>query len=188
MPTPPAESATTGKGFGEGCCSGSGRIPRRSAAVLRKASQQESTPFQRHKQAKERRGERLAQPTRWGKLLTRLAISAFKTPKLYFYDTGLLCWALGIRSPAQLDTHPLRGAIFECWVWCPRLSSSTRTAASRHDSRSFANRKVTNATWSSSRAIGSWLSRSNPGRSWRRTSSPHCRGSRTTFEPLRAAG
>ena len=39
-----------------------------------------------------------------------------KTPKLYFYDTGLLCWALGIRSPSQLDTHPLRGAIFECWV------------------------------------------------------------------------
>ena len=39
-----------------------------------------------------------------------------KTPKLYFYDTGLLCWALGIRSPDQLDTHPLRGAIFECWV------------------------------------------------------------------------
>jgi hypothetical protein len=39
-----------------------------------------------------------------------------KTPKLYFHDTGLLCWALGIRSPAQLDTHPLRGAIFECWV------------------------------------------------------------------------
>ena len=39
-----------------------------------------------------------------------------KTPKLYFYDTGLLCWALGIRSPAQLDTHPLRGSIFECWV------------------------------------------------------------------------
>lgn len=39
-----------------------------------------------------------------------------KTPKLYFYDTGLLCWALGIRSAAQLETHPLRGAIFECWV------------------------------------------------------------------------
>ena len=39
-----------------------------------------------------------------------------KTPKLYFHDTGLLCWALGIRSAAQLDTHPLRGAIFECWV------------------------------------------------------------------------
>ena len=33
----PGESATTGRGFGEGCGSGSGRIPRRSAAVLRKA-------------------------------------------------------------------------------------------------------------------------------------------------------
>jgi uncharacterized protein len=39
-----------------------------------------------------------------------------KTPKLYFHDTGLLCWALGIRTPEQLETHPLRGAIFECWV------------------------------------------------------------------------
>jgi predicted AAA+ superfamily ATPase len=39
-----------------------------------------------------------------------------KTPKLYFYDTGLLCWALGIRTADQLDTHPLRGAIFECWA------------------------------------------------------------------------
>lgn len=39
-----------------------------------------------------------------------------KTPKLYFHDTGLLCWALGIQTPAQLETHPLRGAIFECWV------------------------------------------------------------------------
>jgi predicted AAA+ superfamily ATPase len=39
-----------------------------------------------------------------------------KTPKLFFHDTGLLCWALGIQSPAQLETHPLRGAIFECWV------------------------------------------------------------------------
>lgn len=36
-----------------------------------------------------------------------------KTPKLYFYDTGLLCSLLGIEEPAQLDTHPLRGSIFE---------------------------------------------------------------------------
>ena len=36
-----------------------------------------------------------------------------KTPKLYFYDTGLLCWLLGIETPEHLDTHPLRGAIFE---------------------------------------------------------------------------
>lgn len=39
-----------------------------------------------------------------------------KTPKLYFYDTGLLCYLLGIREPEQLRTHPLRGAIFETWV------------------------------------------------------------------------
>ena len=39
-----------------------------------------------------------------------------KMPKLNFYDTGLLCWLLGIRTPDQLRTHPLRGAIFETWV------------------------------------------------------------------------
>ena len=39
-----------------------------------------------------------------------------RTPKLYFYDTGLLVRLLGIDSPAQLSTHSLRGAIFENWV------------------------------------------------------------------------
>lgn len=36
-----------------------------------------------------------------------------KTPKVYFYDTGLLCFLLGIEEPGQLISHPLRGAIFE---------------------------------------------------------------------------
>ena len=36
-----------------------------------------------------------------------------KTPKIYFYDTGILCFLLGIEDPKQLETHPLRGAIFE---------------------------------------------------------------------------
>lgn len=36
-----------------------------------------------------------------------------KTPKLYFYDSGLLCYLLGVEHASQLDTHPLRGAIFE---------------------------------------------------------------------------
>ena len=40
-----------------------------------------------------------------------------KTPKLYFFDTGLVCHLLGIHDPQQLDTHPLRGAIFENWVF-----------------------------------------------------------------------
>ena len=39
-----------------------------------------------------------------------------KMPKLHFYDTGLACWLLGIRSADQLRSHPLRGAIFETWV------------------------------------------------------------------------
>ena len=36
-----------------------------------------------------------------------------KTPKVYFYDTGLLCSLLGIHEPSQLAVHPLRGAVFE---------------------------------------------------------------------------
>ena len=39
-----------------------------------------------------------------------------RTPKLHFFDTGLVCWLLGIRTPEHLQTHPLRGAIFESWV------------------------------------------------------------------------
>ncbi len=40
-----------------------------------------------------------------------------KTPKIYFYDTGLLCFLLGIETEAHLASHPLRGAIFEnCMV------------------------------------------------------------------------
>ena len=39
-----------------------------------------------------------------------------KSPKLYFHDTGLICWLLGIQTPGQLRSHPLRGQIFENWV------------------------------------------------------------------------
>jgi predicted AAA+ superfamily ATPase len=39
-----------------------------------------------------------------------------KTPKLYFCDTGLACWLLGVQTPAQIALHPLRGALFENWV------------------------------------------------------------------------
>lgn len=39
-----------------------------------------------------------------------------KTPKLYFYDSGLAAWLLGIQNPAQLITHPQRGELFETWV------------------------------------------------------------------------
>jgi predicted AAA+ superfamily ATPase len=36
-----------------------------------------------------------------------------KTPKIYFYDTGLATWLLGISDENQLQTHPSRGALFE---------------------------------------------------------------------------
>lgn len=39
-----------------------------------------------------------------------------KSPKLYFYDTGLVCYLLGIENEQQLSAHPLRGAIFENMV------------------------------------------------------------------------
>jgi len=39
-----------------------------------------------------------------------------KTPKLFFYDSGLLCWLLRIRSPEDLRMHASRGSIFESMV------------------------------------------------------------------------
>ncbi len=39
-----------------------------------------------------------------------------KTPKLYFFDTGIVCSLLRIYSPEVLSTHPLRGNIFECFI------------------------------------------------------------------------
>ncbi len=39
-----------------------------------------------------------------------------KRPKLYFYDTGIVCSLLGISSKQVLNSHPLKGAIFETFV------------------------------------------------------------------------
>ena len=36
-----------------------------------------------------------------------------KSPKLYFYDTGLLSYLLGIRSAGELDENRLKGQVFE---------------------------------------------------------------------------
>lgn len=38
-----------------------------------------------------------------------------KSPKLYFYDTGLLCTLLNISSKTVLKNHTMAGAIFENW-------------------------------------------------------------------------
>lgn len=39
-----------------------------------------------------------------------------KSPKLYFYDTGLLCYLLRIRSAEDLAAHASRGSVFETFV------------------------------------------------------------------------
>ena len=36
-----------------------------------------------------------------------------KTPKLYFYDTGVVCSLLGIKSAEQIALHSAKGALFE---------------------------------------------------------------------------
>lgn len=39
-----------------------------------------------------------------------------KSPKLYFYDTSLVCNLLGIRSVEDISIHPLRRALFETLI------------------------------------------------------------------------
>jgi len=39
-----------------------------------------------------------------------------KTPKLYFRDSGLLCFLLGLESPGALSSSPLAGPIWETFV------------------------------------------------------------------------
>lgn len=39
-----------------------------------------------------------------------------KSPKLYFYDSGLAARLMGIEAPEQLAIHSMRGALFENWV------------------------------------------------------------------------
>lgn len=39
-----------------------------------------------------------------------------KSPKLYFYDTGLAAWLAGIRSANELALSSMRGPLFETWA------------------------------------------------------------------------
>jgi len=39
-----------------------------------------------------------------------------KTPKIYFYDTGLACSLLGIKQSDELELSPFRGHLFECFI------------------------------------------------------------------------
>lgn len=50
-----------------------------------------------------------------------------KTPKLYFYDTGLASFLLGINTVEQMNVHPLRGNLFENMV----INDAVKSAANR---------------------------------------------------------
>lgn len=39
-----------------------------------------------------------------------------KSPKLYFWDTGLASYLLGIENEKQMETHPLAGSLFETMI------------------------------------------------------------------------
>jgi len=41
-----------------------------------------------------------------------------KTPKIYFYDTGLAAWLLGIQDEDQISIHSQRGSLFENFIIC----------------------------------------------------------------------
>ena len=47
-----------------------------------------------------------------------------KSPKLYFYDTGLAAWLAGIRSVDELALSSLRGPLFETWAVAEALKTS----------------------------------------------------------------
>ena len=55
-----------------------------------------------------------------------------KTPKIYFYDTALVCFLLGIENAEQLKTHPLRGSIFENYVMLEFLKSRFNAGKTRN--------------------------------------------------------
>ena len=47
-----------------------------------------------------------------------------KTPKLYFLDTGLACYLAGIDSSAALNLSPLKGGVFENFVFSELTKAS----------------------------------------------------------------
>lgn len=52
-----------------------------------------------------------------------------KTPKLYFLDSGLAAWLLGIADAGALAVHASRGALFETWVFGEILKARYNAAA-----------------------------------------------------------
>jgi len=58
-----------------------------------------------------------------------------KSPKLFFIDTGLAAFLMGINDASQIKTHPLRGNLFETLVFSELLKS--RYNAGKTENLSF---------------------------------------------------
>lgn len=54
-----------------------------------------------------------------------------KTPKLYFLDTGVAAWLLGVETERDMAHHYARGALFETWV----VTEALKWRAVRGDAR-----------------------------------------------------
>jgi predicted AAA+ superfamily ATPase len=55
-----------------------------------------------------------------------------KMPKLYFYDTGLACALLGLEKGSQLETHYLKGALYENLVILEALKTRLNQGKPHH--------------------------------------------------------
>ncbi len=55
-----------------------------------------------------------------------------KSPKIYFYDTGLACNVLGIRSTIDLQSHFARGALFKNLVICEIIKRALNRGEEQH--------------------------------------------------------
>lgn len=65
---------------------------------------------------------------------TNIAKRLVKSPKIYFTEPGLATYLLGIETPEQLATHPLRGNLFENLAV---MEAYKREANRAHDPRLF---------------------------------------------------
>ena len=58
-----------------------------------------------------------------------------KTPKIYFYDTGLLAYLLGIRTPEDFQIHFAKGQLFENFIILEKVKQRWNTKS--HDKYYF---------------------------------------------------
>lgn len=56
-----------------------------------------------------------------------------KTPKLYFYDTGLACYLLGLKSAHDVQNSFMRGALFENMVVADIIKNKYNSGATHPD-------------------------------------------------------